>query len=79
MAGQRKKQNKNKRGGSHGNDQDLKNSVILMLILLCIFFATRTDVWLADCVQTVFEYVGISTDSGMEEWDEYTGDADADL
>lgn len=77
MAGQKKKQNK--RGGSRGDAHDLKNSVILMLILLCIFFATRTDVWLADCVQTVFEYVGISTDSGIEEWDGYTGDTDADL
>lgn len=44
----------------------LKNSVILMLVLLCIFFATRTDTWLAENVQSVMEYMEQSSGIHLE-------------
>lgn len=60
MTKRRKKTYNRRKRGRRKNQRrclSLKNSVILMLVLLCIFFATRTDAWLAENIQSVLVYV----------------------
>lgn len=66
LPNQRKKTTKRRKNRRRGQRYrtSLKNSVILLLVLLCIFFATRTDVWFAEHTRAVFEYPDIS--SGMD-------------
>lgn len=57
---QKKKTNKSRKRRRRSNQRwypGLKNSVILLLVLLCIFFATRTDTWLVENTESVVEYM----------------------